>query len=91
MTRKRARLSGGVNYLRERRDGKGRWRRFPFYYTLLALVEIPGTHAAEEIRYASPVLERMLRRSGRGDRFQRRRRAIAERALARIRKAAGGS
>jgi hypothetical protein len=84
MSKKRARLSGGVEYLRDHRDGRGRWRRFPFYYTLLALVEIPGRPAAAEISYASPVLERMLRRRGRGDRFDLRRRTLAERALARI-------
>ncbi|MFC1800261.1 hypothetical protein ACFL2Z_05085 [Candidatus Eisenbacteria bacterium] len=84
MSRRRTRLAGGVEYLREQRDGRGRWRRFPFYYTLLALAEIPGPRAADEIRYAAPVLERMLKRRGRGDKFQLRRRALAERALARV-------
>jgi hypothetical protein len=84
MSKKRARLSGGVEQLSQRRDGRGRWLRFPFYYTLLALAEIPGPRAAGEIRYAAPVLERMLRRRGRGDRFDLRRRTLAERALARV-------
>jgi len=84
MARRRARLAGGVEYLSETRDGRGRWRRFPFYYTLLALAEIPGPRAAREIRYAAPVLERMMKRRGRGDRFDLRRRALADRALARL-------
>ena len=72
-----------MQYLREHRDGRGRWRRFPFYYTLLALLEIPGRGATSEMRYAAPVLERMLTRAGRADRFALRRRAVAERILTR--------
>jgi hypothetical protein len=73
-----------VRLLREHRDGSGRWRRFPFYYALLALSEMDGRKAVEEIRYAAPGLERMLRRSARGGRYDRRRRALAERVLARL-------
>jgi hypothetical protein len=73
-----------MEYLREHRDGKGRWRRFPFYYTLLALLEIPGSRATGEMGYAGPGLERMLKRSRRNDRFDLRRRAVAERVLARL-------
>jgi hypothetical protein len=72
-----------MRYLNEFRDGRGRWRRFPFYYTLLALTEIPGPGAVSEIRYAAPGLERMLGRRGGKDRYGQRRRAIAERVLAR--------
>jgi hypothetical protein len=73
-----------MEYLKEHRDGNGRWRRFPFYYTLLALTEIPGPAAVREIRYAAPSLESMLSRRGRRGRFDARRREVAERALARI-------
>lgn len=43
-----------VQRLRQLRDGRGRWSRLPYYYTLLALVECaPRCPAArEEIRYA---------------------------------------
>ena len=84
MSRKDERLSGGLKYLKSFRDGKGRWRRFPYYYTLLALSEIHGLDADAEIRYAAPGLERMLRRKGNGDRFDLRRRMLAERVLARV-------
>jgi hypothetical protein len=72
-----------MQYLREYRDGRGRWRRFPFYYTLLALTEIPDSRATSEMRYAAPVLERMLKREGRADRFDVRRRGVAARVLTR--------
>jgi hypothetical protein len=68
-------------YLKEHRDGDGRWRRFPFYYTLLALAEIKGRSAIEEMRYAAPGLERVLRRRTRGSKYESRRRALAERIL----------
>ena len=56
-----------MKYLKENRKEQGRWRRFPFYYTLLAIMEIPGSQAINEIRYSAPVLERMLKRKGRDD------------------------
>jgi hypothetical protein len=71
-----------VSFLKEHRDGRGRWRRFPFYYTLLALSEASGGSAEPELRYAAPGLERMLKRRARGDRYHRRRRTLAERILA---------
>lgn len=84
MSRKEERLHGGLTYLKEHRDGKGRWRRFPFYYTLLALTEIPGNAADNEIRYVAPGLVRMLKRKGSGDRYDRRRRDVAETLLGRV-------
>ena len=68
---------------REHRDGEGRWRRFPFHYTLLALSEMGGKGVSREIEYAAPVLERILKRRSRGGQFETRRRAVAERILAR--------
>ena len=78
-------LAAGVKDLCGHRTGGGRWRRFPFHYTLLALSEmaVPGT--VREMRYAAPVCERMVRgRAGGGDRFEERRRLLAERVLARV-------
>ena len=84
LSRREARLSGGLKYLKEHRDDRGRWRRFPFYYTLLALIEVPGRAADSEMRYAARGLERMLKRRARGDRFDARRRVVAERVLSRV-------
>jgi hypothetical protein len=71
-----------MRILREHRDGSKRWRRFPFYYTLLALSEINEGSAIEEMRYAAPGLERMLKRRALGNRYELRRRVLAERILA---------
>jgi len=84
LSRGRQRLAGGLEFLKDRRDGEGGWRRFPFHYTLLALSEIEGKRAASEMQYAAPLLERVVRRRGGRDRFAIRRRAIAERVLARL-------
>lgn len=78
-----ARLESGMRTLRSSRDGKGRWGRFPFYYTLLALNEIPRPIARAELEYALPGLEKMLKlnESGEPSVFVRRRRKLVERIL----------
>jgi len=75
------RLESGMLTLRGSRDGKGRWGRFPFYYTLLALSEIPRPIARAELEYALPGLEKMLKRkeSGEPSSYSRRRRDLIER------------
>jgi len=78
-----ARLAAGMKALRRARDAKGRWGRFPFYYTLLAVSDLELPSAVLEMRYAAPSLERMLRRKSRGDAYDARRRTLAERVLAR--------
>jgi hypothetical protein len=75
------RLVGHVNVLSEHRDGKGRWKRFPFYYTLLALTEIALPAAIAELRYAAPACARALARLMGDDRFSSRRRVILQKAL----------
>lgn len=58
-----------VQELAAYRDGKGRWKGFPFYYTLLALKEL-GTHKAKKEReYALPARERALKRISNDDEF----------------------
>ncbi len=76
------RLTAGLNGLKTRRDDEGRWKTFPFYYTLLVLSEINSPLAVEEMRYASKVCERSLRRSSKDDGITKRRRVLAERVLA---------
>jgi hypothetical protein len=77
------RLNAHIAVLSQHRDGKGRWRRFPFYYTLLALSETDLPAAVEEMRYAAPACERFLRRSPRDELFAPRQWAVVERVLAR--------
>lgn len=55
-------LDQGLAALRHQRDGVGRWKRFPWYYTVLALAEMPHPQARAELRYASALIERTLHR-----------------------------
>jgi hypothetical protein len=77
------RLKAGMDALKAHRDGNGRWRRFPFYYTLLALHEIGTKQAREELFYAAPVCQRLLSRQTGRDKYTRRRKALLETVLAR--------
>lgn len=86
------RLENGLAELRRHRSGEGRWKRFPFYYTLLALTEIDLPAVREELQYAAPVIERALRRAQKSDPaaaaaadgvHDQRRRVVMERVLER--------
>ncbi|MCJ7622234.1 MAG: hypothetical protein MUO76_01935 [Anaerolineaceae bacterium] len=76
------RLEEFLQRLSANRDGTGRWMRFPFYYTLLALTEIDHPSAAEERQYAAPVCERYLKRKPKDGRYDQRRCTIMKRVLA---------
>jgi len=75
------RLLMHIQTLARQRDGQGRWKRFPFYYTLLALLEIDLPSARDEMHYTAPACERYLRRSPTDDVFDQRRRAVVQRVL----------
>jgi len=75
------RLTAGMKELKAHRDGRGRWRRFPFWYTLLALSEIDLPGARTEMRYAAPHCERYLRRVRCNGKYTQRRGLVAERIL----------
>ena len=77
------RLNAGLKVLRRYRDGTGKWRRFPFYYTLLALSELGRTLASDELHYTAPLCERLLNRYKAKNKIARRRRILLERILAR--------
>jgi hypothetical protein len=74
-------LAAAIKTLKSFRDGRGRWKRFPFYYTLLVLdgIELPG--ACKEMQYAAQACERLLKRQMEGDKISKRRRILAERIL----------
>jgi hypothetical protein len=78
------RLTNGLKHLRGRRDGKGRWQGFPFYYTLLALneMELPG--AVRELKYAAPACERALQHKPPTSKYDKRRQLLLGRVLDRI-------
>ncbi|HVJ17969.1 MAG TPA: hypothetical protein VM686_21260 [Polyangiaceae bacterium] len=84
LDRREERLTRGVERLRSRRDDKGGWRAFPFWYSVLALSEMDVPVASRELRHAAPVLERTVdRRPGAGA-FAERRQELARRALGRL-------
>lgn len=75
------RFRDGLRVLAGSRSVGGRWKRFPFFYTLLALTELETPKARAELRWAAPAAERSLK-ALRGDkRFAKRRRAVLEQAL----------
>jgi hypothetical protein len=76
------RLIAGLKVLRKYRDGAGKWRRFPFYYTLLALSEIDNRLALDELRYAAPLCERLLNRYRAKNKIATRRSLLMQRVLA---------
>ncbi|MFW6062360.1 MAG: hypothetical protein ACOC93_06085 [Planctomycetota bacterium] len=76
-------LTGAIKLLRQHRDGKGRWRRFPFYYSISALAEFEGVSGVvEELRYAAPSVQRALKGARAQEPYLHRRQVLAERVLA---------
>jgi hypothetical protein len=66
------------------RDGEGQWRKFPFWYTVLALNEMDLPEALNELRYAGPRLELAAARTRASTTYAARRHEIATRVLRRI-------
>lgn len=83
LNRHEERLRRGAAHLHSLRDGAGRWRRFPFWYTVLALSEIDAPEASKELQYAAAPLQIAAARTP-GSGTAARRHALATRALARI-------
>lgn len=77
-------LVNGLKRLKACRLDNGRWRAFPFFYTLLALTELPPKLARDELAFAAPVCEHLLERSPRGDTTDRVRREIMSRVMATV-------
>jgi hypothetical protein len=75
------RLDKGMKALYKFRDGKGRWRRMPFYYTLLVLSEIDSPLAKKELEYAAPGLEKLSKRFNDKDKYGKRRKKLVEQIL----------
>ena len=55
-------LKKGLENIREKRTTDGRWRVFPFYYTLLTLSELDAPSAKAELRHASIAAKRLIGR-----------------------------
>ena len=67
-----------LSVIRSLRDGAGRWKRLPFYYTLVCLRELEHEGADVELRYAMPACLRVADRNQPDDRYGRRRARLIE-------------
>jgi hypothetical protein len=54
-------LAAGLDYLKRHRDDNGKWKGFPYFYTLYVLNEIDKVLAMDEMRYAAKIIERRLK------------------------------
>ena len=81
LDRREERLRRGAAHLRSVRDGDYGWRKFPFWYTVLALSEMDSSEAKAELKYAAPALERAASRSLSSATYARRRQELAARTL----------
>jgi hypothetical protein len=81
LDRREERLRRGAAHLKSMRDGDHQWRRFPFWYTVLALSEMDTAEARTELKYAAPALERAASRAVPSAVYGRRRHELAVRTL----------
>ena len=84
LDRHEERLRRGALHLRLVRDEEHGWRRFPFWYTVLALSEMENGEAKAELKHAAPALERAASRAVPSAVYARRRHEVAARALHRL-------
>ena len=84
LDRQDERIEMGLSKLRARRDGEGEWRTFPFWYTVLSLVEMDRPASRAELQYAKARLEAEAKRKPGSTPHARRRHALAQRALAQL-------
>ncbi|MHA2274637.1 MAG: hypothetical protein ACXAC2_02630 [Candidatus Kariarchaeaceae archaeon] len=54
-----------VHCITSQRDGKGRWKKFPFHYTLYALLECTSEQVLSELQYAKSAIQRSLNKRSR--------------------------
>ena len=81
LDRQEERLRRGASHLRAMRDSEHQWRKFPFWYTVLALSEMDSAEAKRELKHATPALERVAGRAVPSAVYARRRHELAVRAL----------
>ena len=77
-------FSYAINTLKQHRSGDGKWLKFPFFFTLLWLTELPGYIARDELAYVAGLCQKLLatQRLARGQN-DRIRKKILQRVLAR--------
>ena len=73
-----------LTQLTKYRDGKGGWKGFPYFFTLLALSEINSSLADDELNYTLEFVEMRFRRSRTEEPYNSRRQEILYRVLNRF-------
>lgn len=79
------RLERGMKCLKACRRQGGDYRVFPLWYTLSALIEMDVKPAIEEMRYAAPQCEMLLKKRVGTSVWSQRRAEVARRVLAKVR------
>lgn len=74
-------LDKGLNRIRKSRTSDGKWKGFPFYYTLLLLSETSSSLAKEELRHAGKAAGSLLKRYRSDDRVSLFRRLVLKAAF----------
>ncbi len=83
--RRPERLASGLAALKAARSKPNEgWRRFPFWYTVSALVEMNLDPARAELRHVAPRLERTARRRDNESAYEARQHELSRRALMQI-------
>jgi hypothetical protein len=72
-------------YLNKHRDGKGKWKGFPYYYTLYVLSEMDSTLFINKMQYAAKLIEKRLsKRKSAQSKYELRRNYISEKILNKV-------
>jgi hypothetical protein len=74
-------ISNHLARLSAERDGKGRWGGFPFYFTLLMLLDFYHPQAIQELQYSAPECRKIQSQNWPSNPFSTRRQAILEKVL----------
>jgi hypothetical protein len=64
-------LTNGLSEIRKARTDNGRWKGYPFYYTLLMLSELKLPNAHDELKHARKAAEKLLSKYEGNDRTTR--------------------
>jgi hypothetical protein len=71
-----------IHCIHMQQDGKGRWSKFPFHYTLYTLLECGSEQAIAELKYAKPAIQRSLKKRSRmGNKYHDRKIQLMEQIL----------
>ncbi len=74
-------LDSAADLLKKSRLSGGKWRGYPFYYTLLALLEFPEELAKKELMHAAVSCERAAGQNPKDDIYRLRRKQVCTRVL----------